>query len=221
MPDDASANRMTTDTLVELARTLRDSEQGYRTAADDTADPQLKSIFNGLARTRAEQADALEAQIRGSGGQPAARGTMSGALHRYFMDLKSALAGYDRLAVLEEVARGEAYAEAAFDGAKREPLGPEVRKVVQRLHDGVKASRDRFRAMARAEGGGADGLWERATARMSRLGDAVYRQAPARFGDVTGYMAERPLATTLAALGVGFALGAMAVTLLRPGGPDR
>lgn len=219
MPDDVSSDRMMIDTLVELARTLRDSEAGCRTAADDTTDPQLMSVFNGLARTRTEQAEELEAQIRRGGGQPAPRGgSTPGALHRYFLDLKSALAGNDRLAILEEVVRGESHAEAAYDRAKRQPLSDEIRRIVQRQHDSVKASRDRFRAMKQAERGEAAGLLDRAAETMSRVGERLYRRAPRRLDDVTAYVAERPMATTLAAMGIGFALGALVTALGRSAG---
>jgi uncharacterized protein (TIGR02284 family) len=135
--------------LKDMAKRCRDSEEGYRTAGEDTRDPELKQQFHQLSRERSGMSDELDELIRKYGGEPpAAGGTMLGAAHRMFTDLRAALSRNERQVVLAEVARGESAAEESYDAYKKEELPQDVRDVLKRHHDRVRATRDRYRQMS-------------------------------------------------------------------------
>jgi uncharacterized protein (TIGR02284 family) len=214
MPDQVVPDQMLSDNcqavrvLQDLATVCRDSQEGYRAAASQTTDGELKALFEAFAERRARDADELDRLIREQGGAPAARaGSLAGQAHRVFTALRAALSRNDRAAALYEVARGESYAEAAFDRAKRLILRGAAHDVVLRLHDAVKQSRDKFRRLSEAEGG-APWAFSNAFPAGQRALDSA-----------THYVTEKPVMSGLVALGVGFLVGALAMTLSRPSRP--
>ncbi|MBV8168398.1 MAG: PA2169 family four-helix-bundle protein [Alphaproteobacteria bacterium] len=194
-----------TKVLQDLSTVCRDSQEGYRTAASQTTDSELKALFEEFADRRSREADDLDRLIRAQGGEPASRsGSLAGQAHRVFTALRAALTRNDRAAALYEVARGESYAEAAFDRAKRLVLRGEAHDVVMRLHDSVKQSRDKFRRLSEAEGG-APWAFSNAFPAGQR---ALFCAAPAT--------TEKPMMTGMMALGVGFLVGALTMMMSRP-----
>lgn len=209
MPDQVLPDRRIADVLQDLATVCRDSQEGYRTAADQTSDGELKSLFEECAQRRGREADELDKLIRDHGGEPASRsGSMAGQAHRVFVALRAALSRSDRAAALYEVARGESYAEAAFDRAKRARLDGTARDTVMRLHDSVKQSRDKFRRMAEAEGGTAWGFAGAFPAGQRALDNATHY--------VSERVGEKPMTSSLVALGLGFVVGALTMMMTRP-----
>jgi uncharacterized protein (TIGR02284 family) len=218
MPDQAMPTTSLTDALEELAKLARDGELGYRTSAGDAKDGDLQQLFNELAKERGEIADELEAHIRKHGGKvPQKGGTMAGQAHRMFVDLKSAISGGNRKAVLNEVARGESLSEAAYDAIKRIDLPADLKPVIMKQHDRVKEARDRVRALAKSAGGSswsdmADwNAWQQSISESGR-----------RAGEtVQNYVSERPMTSSLVALGVGFIIGALLGLSARSSPPPR
>jgi len=205
MPDQPMPTTSLSDALEELAKLGRDGELGYRTAAGDAKDHDLQQLFNDLAKERGDIADELESHIRKYGGKvPQKGGTMAGQAHRMFVDLKSAISGGNRRAILNEVVRGESLSEAAYDGMKRMDLPADLRPVIMKQHDRVKEARDRVRAQARAAGSSWSDMadwnaWQNTITESGR-----------RAGEtVQSYVSERPMTSTMVALGVGFIIGAL------------
>lgn len=199
----SGADRKLIDILRDVGKACRDSAEGYRTSAEDTEDEDLKRRFQELAEERDQQSKEIDEFLRRLGGEPLPEhGTPAGAIHRTFVNLKSALLGKDRRAVIEEVVRGESYTEAIYDKALRHDLPTDIRQAIQRQHDSVRESRDMFKRMQRQMGGRAQGRAGEMAAQWAESGREGLRQAG-------HYVAERPLTSTLIALGVGFALGAL------------
>lgn len=134
-------------TLNELAEISRDGEQGFLAAAEDVQNPTLKAVFRTAAARCAEGARELESKIVSLGGEPVAGGSMTGAMHRVWTNLKAAMTGRSERAVLEEVERGEDAAKDAYQHAIAQPLPPEIRSLVQRQYQGVKENHDRVRSL--------------------------------------------------------------------------
>ncbi|MGJ0394799.1 MAG: PA2169 family four-helix-bundle protein [Methylocystis sp.] len=134
-------------TLNELAEISRDGEQGFLAAAEDVQDPTLKSVFRTAAARCAEGARELETKIVSLGGEPARSGSMTGAMHRAWTNVKAAMSSRSERAVLEEVERGEDAAKGAYQQAIAQPLPPEIRSLVQRQYQGVKENHDRVRSL--------------------------------------------------------------------------
>jgi uncharacterized protein (TIGR02284 family) len=91
--------------------------------------------------------------VRGLGGDPETSSSVSGALHRGWVDLKSMITGKSEEAILNECERGEDVALKAYREALQKDLPSNVRSVletqlqgVQRNHDQVKSLRDAARA---------------------------------------------------------------------------
>lgn len=213
MPDQVTAtDGSALATLQDLATVCRDSQEGYRTAINETSDLDLRALFERFAHRRRQEADELDQMIRELGGQPGSRtGSLGGYAHRLFVGLRAALTGNDRAAALHEVARGESYAEAAFDRAKRLNLPDRAHEVVQRLHDSVKETRDQVRRMAANEAG-----W------TSNWGGNLNLAAGKRSIETVGrYVSDNPVTSGVIALGVGFLIGAFMMGMSRGNGTGR
>ena len=131
--------------LNNLIETVKDGENGFRTAAEGLKDPQTKALFNDYARQRAEMARELQAEVRTLGGDPEKSGSTAGALHRGWIDIKSVVTGKDDHAIVAEAERGEDVAKNAYDEALKEPLPAPARTVVERQAAQVRQAHDRVR----------------------------------------------------------------------------
>ena len=141
------ASQAETITLLQsLGSQVRDSAAGYRKARDETDDQSLKSEFGHLVDEREDMIEALDECLTDLGAEPAASGTVMGAAHRLFFDLRAAISGRNREAILREIVRGESVLEEAYDAAIKAGLPPAIHNVVRRQHRLARRSRDRFRA---------------------------------------------------------------------------
>ena len=142
--------------LNDLIETSKDGEKGFNTAADDTKNPELKTTFRRRAQDCARSAADLQGLVARLGGKPEMGGSVAGAVHRGWVNVKAAVSTRDDLAILEECERGEDVAKAAYRSAlEKTDLPAEIRTVVQKQYDGVLRNhdevrnlRDRFKATA-------------------------------------------------------------------------
>ena len=74
MAESSSNNSGLVDTLREVGKIVRDSEEGYRHAANDIDDWQLRSMFLELARVRSEQGDEIDRLLQRFGGEAVPKG---------------------------------------------------------------------------------------------------------------------------------------------------
>ena len=152
MAIDMSGIRSTLNDLIEICK---DSEQGYRTAAENVKAAQTRSLFLNYARQRAEFAGELETEVAQIGGEPATSGSPAGAMHRVWVDLKSALLGNHDHAILEEAERSEDaivkdYREALSKLSEEPPTGlrgvvEKQYRVIESTHESVRSLRDSSR----------------------------------------------------------------------------
>jgi uncharacterized protein (TIGR02284 family) len=136
--------------LNNLIETCKDGEKGFQTAAQGVRDLQLKQLFETYVRQRAEFARELQEAIRQLGAEPETSGSAAGALHRGWMNIKSAVTGTSDSAVVEEAERGEDSAKAAYEEALSAPLPGNIRPIVERQYAAVKQAHDQVRALRRA-----------------------------------------------------------------------
>ncbi len=125
-------------TLNDLIKTCKNGERGFLTSAEDVSDPELKAILNDRARACAEGARELQEQVKRLGGDPENSGSIAGALHRGWENVKARITGKDEKAILEEVERGEAIAVKIYRKALDSDLPPDVRDIVERQFQGVE-----------------------------------------------------------------------------------
>lgn len=103
-----------TSNLNEVLTRNYDAIEGYRNAADNIGSPALKSFFNDQVAERTRFAVELSSEIVRLGEQPVSEGSTKAALHRTWMDMKSAVASNNEEAVIEECIRGEQAACAEY-----------------------------------------------------------------------------------------------------------
>ena len=133
--------------LNELVETSKDGEKGFTQAAEGIADPQIKAVLlEGATRCRAG-AHELQEKVRALGGDPETSGSALGAMHRGWINVKTAVTSRDAKAILEECERGEDYAKARYAEALRKQLPDDLRMVVQRQYEGVVQNHDRVKAL--------------------------------------------------------------------------
>ena len=132
-----------------LSEVCRDAQNGFDAAAKATKDTSLRAEFVQYSLQRRTFADDLDEILGSMGETPRSGGSVAGALHRCWINMKVALANNDRYAVLAECERGEDSAVNAYREALASQLPPGVETLVesqyeqvQRVHDRVKELRD-------------------------------------------------------------------------------
>jgi uncharacterized protein (TIGR02284 family) len=138
--------------LNELLETLRDGEEGFKTAADAVDDAEIKRLFLSLGSQRAEFASELEAELLRLGHEPAEHGHAAGAVHRGWINLRSAIAGKDEGPIVSEAERGEDFAVKKFRETLQRGLPAEVQTIVERQYVQIQDAHDHVRSLERAFG---------------------------------------------------------------------
>ena len=93
--------------LNDLLEKTYDAEKGYKKASDNTDNPYLKSFFVKKSAERHMFGLELKSEITNLGQKWEKDGSVTAALHRTWMDLKSLFSSDDDEAMLEEAIRGE------------------------------------------------------------------------------------------------------------------
>ncbi len=138
----------TVDVLNDLLEVSKDGEEGFERAAAEVEDSTVKSVLSECAANCRSGARELETQVRRFGGSPDTHGSVSGALHRGWVNVKAAVTGHDTGAVLNECERGEDYAKGRYRKALEEgELPSDIRLLISNQYDGVIANHDRIRAL--------------------------------------------------------------------------
>jgi len=149
----AADNDDVIDTLNDLLETSRDGEYGFRTSAEHAQSSELKTTLLRHADECRSAGQELMALIRQLGGEADEGGSVSGALHRGWVSVRTTLSGHSDQALLDECERGEDAAVASYRKALKQNLPAAILSVVerqaqgaQRNHDQVKALRDAMKA---------------------------------------------------------------------------
>ena len=134
--------------LNNLIETLKDGQQGFKQAAESVRDPQLKALFGQYSQQRSRFVAALQGEARSHG--ETKLGTSSsatGALHRGWINLKSAITGGNDHAILAECERGEDSAVEEYKKALDDGLTPSAQELVTRQFADIKAAHDRIKSL--------------------------------------------------------------------------
>jgi uncharacterized protein (TIGR02284 family) len=134
-------------TLNTLIETCKDGEEGFQTAAKCVTNSDLKTLFTSYAQQRGQFAAELQAEVRRLGGDPEKTGSLAGALHRGWTNLKSIVAGASEASIIAECERGEDVARTAYEAALQQNLPADVHAIVNRQFASIKEAHDRVRAL--------------------------------------------------------------------------
>jgi uncharacterized protein (TIGR02284 family) len=132
----------------DLVETLKDGQEGFKQAAEGVKDPQLKSLFNEYSRQRSRFATELRNQVQRLGkSEGETSSSTAGALHRAWINLKSAVTKGDDHAILAECERGEDSAVAEYKKAMDDGLSAPMRDIVSQQYTEIKKAHDHIKVL--------------------------------------------------------------------------
>ncbi len=133
------------DKIVDnLIETHKDGQEGFKQAAEGVKDPQLKAVFDEYSRQRGRFAVELRSKAQSADERDSEMsGSAAGALHRGWINLKSALTRGDDHSILAECERGEDSAVEEFRKALNNGLSAPVQESVSRQYVQIKEAHDR------------------------------------------------------------------------------
>ena len=146
---DTSMSQEVEDTLHSVIHSLVDGQEGFQKLGEHLKDDTLKRYFMAESLKRASFRGDLETLLnRGGIRDSDESGTVSGAVHRAWGDLKAHLGGSDHT-ILETAEQGEDAAKKAYKEALDQDLPTPIHQLlvdqyahIQKSHDYVKAARD-------------------------------------------------------------------------------
>lgn len=130
--------------LKDLIAVCTDGERGYQTAATHVKNSQLTGIFDEYAKQRAGFIRELQAQVKRLGGDPSASGSLGAALHRGWIDVKSALTGGGVGAIAAACETGEDAAKAAFERVVDTSISGEIRSLIEKQWHKIQEAHSRM-----------------------------------------------------------------------------
>ncbi|GAA4334384.1 PA2169 family four-helix-bundle protein [Mucilaginibacter gynuensis] len=142
------------EVLNDLIAINNDRIDGFDRASKDlTADDNdLKNLFTLFAQDSRRNVQELTAVVAQLGEQPDTGNTVTGTIHRAWLDVKATFSGHDRKAILAECERGEDAIKKAYQNALTEDNGGLSSQITQLIidqkqkidegHDRIKALRD-------------------------------------------------------------------------------
>ena len=141
-------------TINSLIETLKDGQEGFRQAAEGVKDSGLKTLFNEYSMQRAKFAGELQAQAVQLGeDKPEDSSSTAGAMHRAWINIKSAITSEDDHAILAECERGEDSAVNEYKEALEEEISSPIREIISRQYTEVQSAHDRIKSLRDATKG--------------------------------------------------------------------
>ena len=134
-------------TINGLIETLKDGQEGFKQASEAVKDSQLKTLFNEFSLQRSKFAGELQREAISLGeSNPENTSSTAGAMHRTWINLKSAITSADDHAILAECERGEDSAVNEYKKAmEKEDLSSTIRDTISRQYTDVKSAHDKIR----------------------------------------------------------------------------
>jgi uncharacterized protein (TIGR02284 family) len=136
-------------TINSLIETLKDGQESFRQASEAVNDSKLKMLFSEYSLQRSKFAGELQNEAISLGEHnPENTSSTAGAMHRAWINLKSAITSGDDHAILAECERGEDSAVNEYKKAMEgEELSAPVREAISRQYSDVKSAHDRIREL--------------------------------------------------------------------------
>ena len=142
-------NSSTPSTLNNLIEICKDGQEGFRDASENIKHSDLKTLLSGYSLQRSKFAGELQELVIHLGVEPEKTSSVASAIHRGWIDLKSAFTNGSDHAILVECERGEDYAVAAYHKASDGQLPHHIQTTVtaqcaavQAAHDDIRSRRD-------------------------------------------------------------------------------
>jgi len=153
--DQPTASNVTT-TLNHLISIAQDGVNGIGRAIEDAQDQQIKATLRDIHQIREHMVQELKAVVTQLGGDPNQSGTLAGAAHRAFMEVREMVTGDGDQALIQECIRGDEHAVNEFQDALNElgPNAPEAaRSVVQTGLQRLRTALQRYQQLSHSGAG--------------------------------------------------------------------
>ncbi len=144
------ANEKVINQLKKLIEICQEGKDGYRTAAEHIKNPEYTQLFEQYADQRREFEQALSQHLVTDQEGSSLKATVAdaaGAVHRGWINLKSAVTGGSNSAILNECERGDAAALEAYEEALREPMPNEISTLVRQQHEKIRAAYQKVKSL--------------------------------------------------------------------------
>jgi uncharacterized protein (TIGR02284 family) len=143
-------NKESVSVLNKLIEINNDRIEGYHTAAKETDEAELKTLFSDLAQTSENCNEDLVDEVNQLGGEPTEETRTTGKFFRAWMDVKAAITGKDRKAILNSCEYGEdvavnTYRKVLEDDS--EDLSEDQKSMVRHQHKLIKADHDKVKSL--------------------------------------------------------------------------
>jgi uncharacterized protein (TIGR02284 family) len=143
------SNTEVKETLHDVIERLIDGQEGFQKIGEHLKDETLKKYFFAESLKRSQFRGEIETALHATGDHdPKESGSVTGAIHRTWGDLKAHLGGSDHT-LLETAEQGEDAAKKAYKDALQKELPLPIKQLldtqyehIQKSHDYVKAARD-------------------------------------------------------------------------------
>lgn len=134
--------------LNDLLEKNYDTEKGYKYAAENVKDPELKSFFNERAQERYDFGHELKSEIRNYGESPDKGSSVAGDLQRSWMNLKASFTSSKEEPILQEMVRGEKAAiEEYNDVMNDENLPASTKNLLMKQRNAITAALNKVKSM--------------------------------------------------------------------------
>ena len=140
--------------LIEICHT---GHQGYTTAAENIKNGEYAALFRSYSAQRHAFENELKQHVNRLGGEAEstnASGLLAdaaGALHRGWINIKSAVTGGGIEALLDECERGDEAAVKAYQEALEQPFPQDIAQVVRQQYHSIQEAYTRVKGLARIE----------------------------------------------------------------------
>ena len=142
------------EVIDNLIETLKDGQEGFKQAAESVRNRALKTLFSDYSQQRSRFATALQSEARRHGEtKPETSSSTTGALHRGWINLKSAITGGDEHAILAECERGEDSAVERIQKGLGRWFNSNSSRACFRQFAEIKAAHDRIKSLRDAAKG--------------------------------------------------------------------
>lgn len=139
---------------IEVLNTLitinNDRIEGYETAAKETEEQDLKTLFSQFAATSQKCNNDLKNEVSKLDGTVAEGTMVSGKFFRVWMDVKAALTGHDRKAILDSCEYGEDVAKGTYEKVFKndaDNLSSEQYSMIKAQHNLLVADHNKVKSM--------------------------------------------------------------------------
>ena len=143
-------NEKTIEVLNTLITINNDRIEGYKTASEETEELDLKLFFSELKQTSIRCNKELSAEVTKLGGTASDETRTTGKFFRVWMDVKAALTGKDRKAILNSCEYGEDVAKSTYEKELEhhaEYLSGDQQRMLKAQHAMLKADHDKVKSV--------------------------------------------------------------------------